>query len=199
METPGDRLKAARVAAGFLTAKAAAEFLHVPIATYTQHEKPHRFLPEKRARFYAEQFRSTPEWILYGLTPEREHTSQAVPVIGVTGVPSQGFTGDENGNGHARLLPKATWETQALAIAEGDPLGASFHGWIVYFGAQRSPRTKALHQQLCVVCHDHNQLTIARLVPSSFASRFHLLRTHGDPLLDQTVHWAALVLAITPP
>lgn len=199
METPGDRLKAARIAAGFTTAKAAAQALRVPVATYTQHENPRRFLPEKRARLYAERFRSTPEWILYGFTPEQEQRRQIIPLIGMTGSLSPGFTGDRKGNYHARLLPQATWETQALVIAEGDPLGPAFHDWIVYFGAQRDPATKALHNSLCVICHNGQQLSIARLIPSPTPRTFHLLRTHGDPLLDQTVVWAAPVLAITPP
>jgi len=66
METTGERLKAARMAAGYESAKQAAEAMDVPVATYTQHENANRGLPADRARRYAQFFETTPEWLLYG-------------------------------------------------------------------------------------------------------------------------------------
>lgn len=66
VSTPAQRLKAAREAAGYETAKQAAEAMGVAVATYLQHENGTRGVPAARAERYARFFRTTPEWLLYG-------------------------------------------------------------------------------------------------------------------------------------
>lgn len=66
MQTPADRLKAARIAAGYETALDASEAMGIPSATYNQAERSTRALTEARAQRYAKFFRTTPEWLLYG-------------------------------------------------------------------------------------------------------------------------------------
>ncbi|HET9159149.1 MAG TPA: S24 family peptidase [Caulobacteraceae bacterium] len=61
-----DRLRRAREAAGYDTAKAAADAIGIPAATFTQHENGTRGLPAGKARLYAHAFAVTPEWLLYG-------------------------------------------------------------------------------------------------------------------------------------
>lgn len=91
MTTPGDRLRAARKAAGYETAKAAAEAMGVSEATYSQHENGTRGFPATRAARYARFFRTTPEWLLYGrgsesphaeMLPEARRVTRQVPVLG---------------------------------------------------------------------------------------------------------------------
>jgi phage repressor protein C with HTH and peptisase S24 domain len=85
-----DRLRASREAAGFETAKAAADAIGIPVATYTQHENATRGLPAGKARLYAKAFATTPEWLLYGRGPSEAPSGQdaisaarRVPVRGV--------------------------------------------------------------------------------------------------------------------
>lgn len=66
METENERLKAARIAAGFPTAADAARGLGMPVGTYSGHENGHRGFPKSRAPFYARKFKTTEEWLLYG-------------------------------------------------------------------------------------------------------------------------------------
>lgn len=66
MDNAHDRLKAARIAAGYPTAKEAAEAMGIPVATYVQHENGSRGYPVARAQRYARFFKTTPEWLLYG-------------------------------------------------------------------------------------------------------------------------------------
>lgn len=61
-----ERLRRAREAAGHETARAAADAIGIPTATYTQHENGIRGLPAGKARLYAHAFAVTPEWLLYG-------------------------------------------------------------------------------------------------------------------------------------
>lgn len=66
MNEAAERLKEARIKAGYDTGKAAAEAMGVPVTTYLQHESGHRGYPANKAARYARFFRVTPEWLLYG-------------------------------------------------------------------------------------------------------------------------------------
>ncbi len=64
-----DRLRDARIAAGYETAKDAAVAMGVPVSTYIGHENGTRGFPAKRAAQYARKFKVTEEWLLYGKKP----------------------------------------------------------------------------------------------------------------------------------
>src|SRR5690606_10680712 len=66
MSTPNQRLRQAREAAGFQTAKEAAEAMGIPVSTYIGHENGHRGFPAQRAPQYARKFKVSEEWLLYG-------------------------------------------------------------------------------------------------------------------------------------
>ena len=86
METPSDRLKAARIKAGYDTAKGAAEAMGVTVSTYIQHESGARGFPASRAARYAKFFRVAPEWLLYARGSSEpapvEPTLTELPLIG---------------------------------------------------------------------------------------------------------------------
>lgn len=86
METPADRLKAARQKSGYETAKAAAEAMGAVVSTYIQHESGVRGYPAKTAARYAKFFRVGPEWLLYGRGSSdpviAEPVLQALPLVG---------------------------------------------------------------------------------------------------------------------
>lgn len=86
METPSDRLKEARLKAGYSTAKSAAEAMGVTVSTYIQHESGVRGLPAGRAARYAKFFRVAPEWLLYNRGSsdpiEVEPTLTELPMVG---------------------------------------------------------------------------------------------------------------------
>jgi len=93
MELPSDRLKQARLAAGYPKASHAAEAFGVPLATYQQHENGIRGFPARRAAKYASLLKVAPEWLLYGhgkgpslhvakrVWPEPRY----VPIVGIAG------------------------------------------------------------------------------------------------------------------
>ena len=90
MNTANQRLRKAREAAGFLTAKDAAASMGVPLSTYTQHENGQRGIPRDRAPQYARKFKVTEEWLLYGKgepdleisLPEGAEPVEAIPILG---------------------------------------------------------------------------------------------------------------------
>jgi phage repressor protein C with HTH and peptisase S24 domain len=66
MSIQSDRLKQARISAGFETATDAAASLGISPPTYAAHENGSRGISAERAARYARAFRVEPEWILYG-------------------------------------------------------------------------------------------------------------------------------------
>lgn len=68
METPADRLKKARLDAGYGNAREAADALGANYTTYGQHENGTRGIPAKAAEQYAKKFKVSLDWLLAGKT-----------------------------------------------------------------------------------------------------------------------------------
>ena len=62
----GERLRKARVAAGFQSASKAATALGVAVSTYSAHENGQNEYGPREAAVYARKFKVTPEWLLLG-------------------------------------------------------------------------------------------------------------------------------------
>jgi hypothetical protein len=69
MSDPAERLRIARLRAGFATGKEAAEAMHFPVSTYLAHENGSRGYPAKKAYTYARKFKVREQWLLYGVGP----------------------------------------------------------------------------------------------------------------------------------
>lgn len=85
MSESSSRLREAREKCGYTSAKAAAEAIGVPVATYIQHENGNRGFPAARAARYARFFKVSPEWLLYGKGSDSITTiveSPKIPVLG---------------------------------------------------------------------------------------------------------------------
>lgn len=67
MSDPAERLRIARLRAGFETATEAAEALGFPVSTYIAHENGSRGYPAKKAYTYARKFKVREQWLLYGV------------------------------------------------------------------------------------------------------------------------------------
>ena len=69
MSDPAERLRIARLRAGYATAKDAADALGFPVSTYLGHENGSRGYPAKKAFTYARKFKVREQWLLYGVGP----------------------------------------------------------------------------------------------------------------------------------
>ena len=67
MSDPAERLRIARLRAGYETGKEAAEALGFPVSTYLGHENGSRGYPAKKAEIYARKFKVREQWLLYGV------------------------------------------------------------------------------------------------------------------------------------
>jgi len=69
MSDPAERLRIARLRAGFSSAKDAAEAMSFPVSTYLAHENGSRGITAKKAEIYARKFKVREQWLLYGVGP----------------------------------------------------------------------------------------------------------------------------------
>lgn len=69
METMGDRLRAARIAARISSARAAALAFGWGVSTYTAHENGQNNYNAAQAEIYAAAFKVSPEWLQFGSNP----------------------------------------------------------------------------------------------------------------------------------
>lgn len=67
MTDPAERLRIARLRAGFETAKEAAVAMGFAVSTYLAHENGSRGYPAKKAAVYARKFKVREQWLLYGV------------------------------------------------------------------------------------------------------------------------------------
>ncbi len=71
----GDRLRKARIDAGFKTAKSAADYIRVPYPTYAGHENGSRGIKTSELELYSEVFGVSQSWLLFGSLPHRQFVS----------------------------------------------------------------------------------------------------------------------------
>jgi phage repressor protein C with HTH and peptisase S24 domain len=69
MEYMGERLKKARIEAGFSSASSAAKKHGWAVSTYTAHENGQNNYGPQRAKIYGKAFKTEPEWLLLGRQP----------------------------------------------------------------------------------------------------------------------------------
>jgi hypothetical protein len=69
MTDPAERLRIARLRAGYETGKDAAEALGFPVSTYLSHENGSRGITATKAVTYARKYKVREQWLLYGVGP----------------------------------------------------------------------------------------------------------------------------------
>lgn len=104
MSPAAERLKKARIKAGYDSAKSAAEAMGVPVATYIQHESGTRGFPAGRAARYGRFFRVAPEWLLYGSKGVEAEAVELGPRLYVKGEVAAGIWKE------AWEIPEDEWE-----------------------------------------------------------------------------------------
>jgi DNA-binding XRE family transcriptional regulator len=185
MDTPGDRLRAARERCGYTTAKDAALAIGVAIATYTQHEKAQTHLPARRADDYARHFGVTPEYLLYG----HGEVPKRIPIVNAAG---------EDTTRTAAFPPPPSLRTRAL---EAD--GFVHYGFVALYNPPQGNRfSPDCHGRLCVVgiagASGAGEQQLIRIVQKGTRpDHFHLIGS-GLPEIDHPILWAAPVVALVP-
>lgn len=128
MGTRGERLKKARIDAGYRTATDAAKALGIPYPTYAAHENGSRQYESDEAIAYARKFKVAIEWLLTGkagaITPLTSKPLASVPIIGIVraGAWQDVEAGDESVYEVVPAAPDAPADMQYAYRVEGTSL-----------------------------------------------------------------------------
>lgn len=90
MTTQSQRLKDARIKAGYDTASDAARALGVSVSTYSAHENGQNGLKLKFARKYAQKFKVSQSWLLTGEEQPLPDSQRQIGLVAVVGKVSAG-------------------------------------------------------------------------------------------------------------
>ena len=200
METLGDRLRHARIAAGFSSGAEGAARAGVNYYTYAQHENGTRDFPAKKAELYARAFNVDVSWLLYGKgTARREPKKGEVPVVGYVGAgAAMNLYSDGQGPFDYVAAPSGSSAETVAAEIRGDSLGTFFNQWLVFYDDVHSPVSDNLIGELCVCGLPDGRVLIKKIQRSKDEGYFHLLSQTEDPILDVPLDWAARVKHMRP-
>jgi hypothetical protein len=201
MGESNERLRKARQAAGYTSARGAAQRFGWPPSTYASHENGQTpTVPVEAALEYGKAFRVSPAWILTGEGDEPEpRPPRTVPLVGHVGAGAQAHLLAE-GQGPFGDVPAPEGSTEATVAVEvrGDSLGAFFDQWLIYYDDVRSPVTPDLFSKLCVVGLSDGRILVKKLQRGHRRGYFTLHSQFEPPIYDVLVEWAAKVKNMVP-
>lgn len=204
MADPNDRLKAARIKAGYAEAAQAARAFGWKEVTYSKHESGERGLRPKVAERYAKAFRVTPEYLLYArsklppATRQDDSKPRTVPLVGYVAAGAEAyFFADQGEIDRVQAPDTATEDTVAVEI-RGESLGSFFDRWLIFYDRVERPITADLIGKLCVVGLADGRILVKKVQRSKARGLFHLLSQAEGPILDVAIEWAARVKHMAP-
>lgn len=188
------RLEQARIARGFPTAKAAAEYFGWKYSAYAQHENGQRGL-SRAAKKYAKSLRTTAAWLQHGVG---DGPAIGVPLKGYVGaggaVEALPFGSDETVDAPAERVPDAV-----AARVRGNSMYPLFRdGWLIYWSRIEPPR--ASPNDPVVVQLEDDRIMIKNVMRGSGDALWNLVSVNPDTptLEDQVVRWIAPIDWIKP-
>jgi phage repressor protein C with HTH and peptisase S24 domain len=195
MGESNDRLKEARVRAGFGSARSAAIRYGWTVSTYASHENGQTPVPIDAARAYAKAFKTSAAWILTG---EGSSEGLYVPIVGYVGAGAEVHPFSDQGE-----LDQGAWFDFANAATvgvrvRGDSMrGRADDGDLLYYDERRNPPTPDMSGKLCVVGLADGRVLVKQLFLGRDGT-YNLFSTNADPIMDAEIEWAARVTAIVP-
>ncbi|MFC3077724.1 helix-turn-helix transcriptional regulator [Phenylobacterium terrae] len=198
-----ERLRRARIDAGFASALAAAEAHGWNRNTYKSNENGNAPFSYRMAEAYGAAFGVRPEWLYAGTGAAREDGRAAmVPIIGRVGANPDGSvllsTGQE-GLELTPVPPGGSGKAVALRVVGESMRGLADDGALIYFEDQRTPPTPDMLGQVVVVETDTDEVLVKRLVRGSKAGVYSLESLDAPVRADVRLRWAAHITAIVPP
>ena len=207
-----ERLKQARIAAGFETASAAADAFSWNRNTYSSNENGNAPFSFRRACEYGRAFGVEGTW-LYGEpeprkapkappAPRRKPEPLLVPVIGRVGADAEGAVMFATGQAAGDLVPVppgGSTRAVALLVRGHSMRGLADDGGLIYFEDQRTPPSEDMLGHVVVVETDDDEVLVKRLLRGSRRGVFDLESLAGPTRRDVKLRWAAHITAIIPP
>lgn len=202
-----DRLRQARIAAGFKTqAEAVRRFGWNP-NTYKSNENGNAPFGYDQAKEYARAYKVEPVWLYDAAGPMR--ANDGTPIIGRVGADPAGrvlrLFGQES-HDLAPLPTGGTSDSVALEVDGHSMRGFADDGALVYFESQATPPTEDMIGEVVVVQvargtdpTDDEDILVKRLQRGSAPGLYDLESIVGPVLKDVPLRWAAEITQIIPP
>lgn len=208
MDERHDRLRQARIAAGFKTqAEAVRRFGWNP-NTYKSNENGNAPFGFDQGREYARAYKVNPEW-LYAASGPMKADDNLVPIIGRVGADTEGRvvrTLAQAANDMAPAPTGATSKSVALEVDGHSMRGFADDGALVYFENQHTPPTEDMLGEVVVLQiatgehdSDDEDVLVKRLLRGSREGLYDLESIVGPTLRDVQIRWAAEITQIIPP
>jgi phage repressor protein C with HTH and peptisase S24 domain len=203
MNDRSDRLRQARLDAGYETAAAAAEAFGWNRNTFASNENGNAPFSYRKAKDYAAAFGVSAEWLYDAAGPVRASALAGyVPILGRVGANPEGVvlfaTGQDAGD-LAPIPPGGTDKAAALRVVGHSMRGLADDGALIYFEDQRTPPTPDMLGHVVVVEVDTDEVLVKRLLRGSRSGLFDLESVAGPTRQDARLRWAAHITAIIPP
>ena len=194
-----ERLREARLNAGFRSAAAAARRLGIAYGTYINHEGGFRGIQEDELEKYARVFKVTVPWLAFGMGKKESYEDMQIPVVGYVGAGAMThlFEAGQGPFDYIDAPPGSTDKTVAVEI-RGESLGSFFDRWLVLYDDVRDPPTRDLLNRMCVIGLHDGRVLIKKLVKGSTPGTFTLLSQFESPIFDVPIAWAARVKNMVP-
>lgn len=202
-----DRLRQARISAGFRTQAEAVRRYGWNANTYKSNENGNAPFGYEQAKSYAKAYRVKPAWLYDGSGSMRDN--DGAPIIGRVGADPEGrvlrLTGQAS-NDLAPLPTGGTSDSVALEVDGHSMRGFADDGALVYFENQHTPPTDDMIGEIVVVQvargddpTDDEDVLVKRLQRGSEAGLYDLESIVGPVLKDVAIRWAAEITQIIPP
>jgi DNA-binding XRE family transcriptional regulator len=197
-----DRLRQARIAAGFERASDAATRFGWNENTYKSNENGNAPFSFRKARDYAEAFGVRAEWLYDETGPTQAGSEPMVRIIGRVGADTEGtvmHTTGQEGFDTAPIPPGGTSAAVALEVVGHSMRVVAEDGSLIYFEDQRNPPTPDMLGYYCIVETEDGRVLFKRLLRGSAAGFYMLESQVGPTIEDVRLRWAAEPTAIIPP
>jgi len=197
-----DRLRQARIAAGYGRASDAAARFGWNENTYKSNENGNAPFSFRKAKEYADAFGVRAEWLYDETGPMQPSAEPLVRIIGRVGADADGVvmqTDGQAGWDMAPVPPGGTADAVALEVVGHSMRAIAEDGSLIYFEDQRNPPTPDMIGYYCIVETEDGRVLFKRLLRGSRSGRYMLESQVGPPIEDVRLRWAAEPTAIIPP
>lgn len=202
MDERHDRLRKARLHAGFTGPGEAAQRFGWLGNTYKSNENGNAPFSFKKAKVYAEAFGVRPEWLYDGAGEMVNDTDERlVPIIGRVGANPDGtllLAMGDRGMDLVPIPPGGSAKSVAVLVQGHSMPDIAEDGALIYFEDQRTPPSEEMIGRVVVVETEDHEVMVKRLLRGSKKGLYDLESVIGEPRRDVRLNWVARIIATIP-
>jgi phage repressor protein C with HTH and peptisase S24 domain len=196
MTRPQDRLRRARLDAGYASAADAARAFGWNVNTYSSNENGNAPFSKTASVRYARAFRVELDWLVTGNGPMKK-PKRGVPVVGHVGAGAVVFPID-NGVLDTVEPPFSTPENAVAVIVRGDSMLPAYRNGTYLILQPLDDPAEAIHRRAVVTLEDGSRL-VKEVERGLSPGHFNLVSYNASPIRDVVIVQAARVLGTVEP